>query len=154
MRICSGPGCLAAVPDEVRFCEECKPGSADGNNGNGIRSHSNADRDRLGHLYGGPRWKKHTQPAVMRRDPICKRCNKELSELADHIVPAGVAIEQARASGKYPLNAFADFYLMSNLQGLCRSCHKTKTDEDKAHQGEWPDVVAIESAAPKKKWSF
>src|SRR6185437_10763687 len=107
MRICSGAGCLAAVPDEVRFCDECKPGPSSSDGDDNIRSHSNADRDRLGHLYGGQRWKKYTQPSVLRRDPICKRCNEALSELVDHIVPAGVAIEQARESGKYPLNQLA-----------------------------------------------
>jgi len=44
----------------------------------------------------------------------------------------------------------ARFFLLSNLQGLRRSCHKVKTDEDKAHQGEWPDVLAAEAAAPKR----
>ena len=150
MRICSG-GCGSVVPDGVRFCDDCKPSTS---GDDGIRSHTYADRERLGHLYGGKRWKEYCQPSVLRRDPICKRCNTELSEIADHIVPAGIAIEQAKASGKYPLDAYAGFFLMSNLQGLCRSCHKVKTDEDKAHQGEWPDVVAIEAAAPKKKWSF
>jgi 5-methylcytosine-specific restriction endonuclease McrA len=152
MRICSGPGCLAAIPDDVKFCEECKP-SADGN-GNGIRSHSNADRDTYAELYGGRRWKNGVQPRAMHRDPFCKRCETALSQLVDHIVPASVAIAQAKASGRYPYDPHAGFYLMSNLQGLCRSCHKTKTDEDKAHQGEWPDVIAKENAAPKKKWSF
>lgn len=162
MRVCSGAGCLRTVPDDVRFCPVCAP-KAEPDDGirsytpaepEGIREHSTADRDRLGHLYGGPRWKKHTQPAVLRRDPICKRCDKDLSTIADHVVPASEAIRQAQASGRWPLNAVAGFYLMSNLQGLCRSCHKLKTDEDKAHSGPWPDVVAKELTAPKKKWSF
>lgn len=121
-----------------------------------VKKHSYADRDRLMHLYGSPQWRKHTQPAVMRRDPICKRCNVALSELVDHIVPAGEAIRQAQASGKWR-GPYAGFFFKSNLQGLCRSCHKLKTDEDKQHvaSGEpWPDIVAKELAAPKKKWSF
>jgi hypothetical protein len=43
---------------------------------------------------------------------------------------------------------------VSNLQGLCRSCHYDKTLEDKTYTGDWPDVVAIERLAPKKVWSF
>lgn len=153
MRICSGAGCLRAVPDEVRFCEECKPATGSNGNGNG-KSHSNADRDTYAHLYAGRRWRDGVQPIALRRDPFCKRCETELSQLIDHIVPAAEAIRQAKASRRYPYDANAGFYLLSNLQGLCRSCHKTKTDEDKAHQGEWPDVIAKENAAPKKKWSF
>jgi 5-methylcytosine-specific restriction endonuclease McrA len=151
MRICSGAGCGRKVPDDVRFCAECRSATADGD---GIRSHSNADRDRLGHLYGGPRWKKRIQPSVLSRDPFCKKCSRAVSEIADHIIPAGVAIEQANASKRWPLDPWAGFYLMCNLQGLCRSCHKIKTDEDKAHQGEWPNVIAAYDAAPKKVWKF
>jgi 5-methylcytosine-specific restriction endonuclease McrA len=89
------------------------------------------------------------------RDIICKRCNVAMSELADHIVPAGIAIEQARASGRWPFDPSAGFFLMSNLQGLCRGCHKVKTDQDKATPlSEWPDVIAKELAAPKKRWTF
>jgi hypothetical protein len=72
----------------------------------------------------------------------------------DHKVPAGIAIAQAQASGKYPFDKWAGFFLQGNLEGLCRSCHGVKTLEDKTHVGEWPDVVAIEAAAPKKVWSF
>jgi 5-methylcytosine-specific restriction endonuclease McrA len=127
-----------------------KPADVD----DGIREHTFSDKKRLGHLYGCPRWKTGTQPAVLARDPICKRCGTAMAEIADHVVPASIAIEQARASGKWPLDPVAGFFLMSNLQGLCRPCHGDKTVEDKAHSGPWPDVVAIEAAAPKKKWSF
>ena len=77
-----------------------------------------------------------------------------LAELIDHIVPAGEAIRQAQESGLYPLSPYAGFYFISNLQGLCRSCHFVKTNEDKAHVGPWPDVVAKERAQPKKVWTF
>jgi 5-methylcytosine-specific restriction endonuclease McrA len=74
--------------------------------------------------------------------------------LVDHVIPAGVVIVQAQQSGRYPLDKWAGFYLMSNLQGLCVSCHFAKTAEDKAHVGAWPDAIAIEAAAPKKVFSF
>jgi 5-methylcytosine-specific restriction endonuclease McrA len=119
-----------------------------------VKQHTYADRERLGHLYGGPRWKVHTQPVVLRRDPICVRCRVAMAEIVDHIVPAGVAIQQAVDSGKWPFDRTAGFFLLSNLQGLCRPCHGLKTNEDKAHSGPWPSVVETESRAPKKRWSF
>jgi 5-methylcytosine-specific restriction endonuclease McrA len=85
---------------------------------------------------------------------MCARCNLQLSEIVDHIVPALVAIQQARDSGKFPFDKYAGYFLLSNLQGLCRECHYRKTLEDKTHVGPWPDVVAIETAAPKKRWTF
>ena len=76
-----------------------------------------------------------------------------LSEIADHIVPAREAIAQCRASGAY-LDRNAGYYLMSNLQGLCRPCHWVKTNEDKTHTGPWPDVIEAERAAPKRQFVF
>jgi 5-methylcytosine-specific restriction endonuclease McrA len=149
MRICSGAGCLRTVQDDVRFCDEC----SDGKPGEGIRSHSNADRDRHGPQYGSRRWKA-IQAQVLRRDPVCKRCNTALSTIGDHIVPASQAVDQAKASGRWPYDPFAGFYLLSNLQGLCRPCHGDKTTEDKTHVGPWPDVVAAYDAMPRKVWSF
>jgi 5-methylcytosine-specific restriction endonuclease McrA len=45
-------------------------------------------------------------------------------------------------------------FIASNLQGLCRSCHGLKTEEDKAHTGAWPDAVAIETCKPKRVYTF
>lgn len=149
MRICSGAGCLRAVPDNVRFCEECKPSRA----AIEIKSHTPAttDRERYADLYAGNRFQDRIRPRILQHDPLCKRCGIEPSVIVDHIVPAGEAIRQAQESARYPFSPFAGFYLMSNLQGLCRSCHAIKTIEDKAHVGVWPDVIAAEDAA-KKVW--
>jgi 5-methylcytosine-specific restriction endonuclease McrA len=154
MRLCSGPGCGRKVPDDVRFCDECKA----------ERGTSGADEIRTHHTPGvydevldglrkGTRWQS-IRKRVIQRDPLCKRCQLAVSEIADHIVPAAVAIAQAQESGRYPYDKYAGYYLLSNLQGLCRSCHAVKTLEDKAHVGPWPDVVAAEGAAPKKVWTF
>lgn len=152
MRVCSGAGCLRVVPDDVRFCDECKPVTAEDE---AIREHKpmNADRPKYAHLYDGPRWQK-LRKLVLAKHPVCTRCNERLSTLADHIVPAGVAIEEVKASKRFPLDPWAGFYLMSNLTGLCRSCHGLKTNEDKAHVGPWPSVLEAHDAAPKKKWTF
>jgi 5-methylcytosine-specific restriction endonuclease McrA len=85
---------------------------------------------------------------------MCARCERAISEIVDHIVPAYVAIAQAQASGRYPYDKYAGYYLLSNLQGLCRPCHGAKTLEDKTHVGPWPNVVEIEKRAPKKVWAF
>lgn len=151
MRLCSGAGCGRKIPEGTRFCDQCR---TERKAVDGIREHTASDRDTYAHLYSGPRWQKRIQPLALGRHPMCARCKLRLTELIDHIVPAGIAIEQARMSGKWPFDKWAGFFLMSNLQGLCRPCHHAKTLEDKLHSGEWPDVVAIEAAAPKKVWSF
>lgn len=144
MRICSGAGCLRAVPDGVRLCAECSGPT---------KSHTYADRERCAHLYRTSRWKTKSA-SVLRRDPICKLCDVAISEVADHRVPASEAVRQVQESGRWPLDPVAGFFLAANLQGLCRACHKRKTDADKAHQGPWPDVLAAHDAMPKRKWVF
>lgn len=152
MRICSGAGCLRTVPDDTRFCAECKPSRA----ADEIKTHTpgTTDRDRHAELYASNRFQDGIRPRVLQRDPFCKRCGSKPSVIADHIVPAGEAIRQVRESGRFPLSRNAGFFLLSNLQGLCRSCHGFKTAEDKAHQGQWPSVLEKEDTAPKKKWVF
>jgi 5-methylcytosine-specific restriction endonuclease McrA len=152
VRICSGPGCGRAVPDSVRFCDECRPERV----ADDIRTHTpcNTDRDRYSELYASNRFQDGIRPRVLQRDPFCKRCGCAPSVICDHIVPAGEAIRQVRESGRFPLNPNAGFFLLSNLQGLCRSCHGIKTNEDKAHVGPWPSVLEAEDRAPKKVWSF
>jgi 5-methylcytosine-specific restriction endonuclease McrA len=151
MRLCSG--CQTKVPDDVRFCAECKAERNKTEADDGIRVHTFTDRERFAFLYSGERWKRGVQPLAFKRYPFCAMCDR-LSELVDHVVPAGQAIRQAQESGRYPCDRYAGFYLLSNLQGLCRSCHGKKTLEDKAHTGPWPDVLTKEDAAPKKVWSF
>ena len=152
MRICSGPGCLRTVQDSVRFCDECKPKpvavSVDD-----IRSHTTAYDAELDKLNKGTRWQQ-LRARILKKQPICARCDRELSAIADHIVPAREAISQARLSGAYLMDKFAGYFFDTNLQGLCRSCHWTKTNEDKMHTGPWPDVVAAEKAKPKKVYRF
>jgi hypothetical protein len=57
-------------------------------------------------------------------------CTKNLTEIVDHIVPSGIAVLQAQASGHYKLDKYAGFFFRSNLQGLCRSCHAIKSLAD------------------------
>jgi 5-methylcytosine-specific restriction endonuclease McrA len=149
MRLCSG--CQTKVPDAVRFCDGCKaergivPGAG--------KEHTTGYDAVLDGLRKGTRWQR-TRSVVIKRDPLCKRCDVAVSEIVDHIVPAAVAIQQAQASEVFPYDKYAGYYLKSNLQGICRPCHHIKTIEDKTHVGPWPDVVAKEQAQPKKVWTF
>jgi 5-methylcytosine-specific restriction endonuclease McrA len=152
MRLCGG--CQTKVADSVRYCPQCtaergKPAVSDG-----IKEHTFSDRERFSFLYTGERWKRNVQPKALKACPMCARCGIRVSELVDHIVPAGEAIRQAQASGLYPLSKWAGFYFSTNLQGLCRDCHAVKTIEDKTRTEPWPDVVAKEQAKPRKVWSF
>ena len=154
MRICSSPGCGRAIRDGERYCNECKPKPSESD---GIRSHERAGGGvydaELHKLASGPRWQKVRLLAV-KRDPFCKRCDQAPTAIVDHIIPAAIAIAQAQASKRWPFDKYAGYYLMCNLQGLCRPCHGKKTVEDKAHQGEWPNVIAVVDAQPKKRWNL
>lgn len=150
MRICSGAGCLRVVADDVRFCDTCTPYVP--TQDDGIREHTLTDRVRYAALYSSARWQR-LRKLVARSQPMCARCHNRITVIVDHVVPAGVAIAQARDSGKC-VDRHAGFFIRSNLQGLCVPCHYTKTVEDKTHSGEWRDVLAFESLQPPKKWSF
>ena len=154
MRICSGAGCGRKVADDVRFCDECKTEHTHTDDGIRSQSNSNTDRDRYAELYGCNRFQDYCRPRTLQRDPFCKRCGIAPSVICDHVVPAHEAIRQVQESGRFPYSPNAGFFLLSNLQGLCRSCHGFKTSEDKQHQGPWPSVLEAEDRAPKKKWSF
>lgn len=152
MRLCSGAGCGRKVPDDARFCDECRAERGSSGSSQQSRKHTTSDRENYAFLYSGPRWQR-LRTTVIKRDAFCKRCDAAVSEIVDHTVPVGIAIAQAQLSKRW-IDPWAGFYLLSNLRGLCRSCHHAKTLEDKTHVGEWPDVVAIEDAAPKKVWTF
>ena len=150
MKLC-GKGCGSKIPDDARCCDSCK--AERGIAPDAVKVHTTGYTAELDKLRKSPLWQR-IRIVIVRRDPMCVRCGIAVTEIVDHVVPAAVAIMQARASGRYPYSPNAGYFFKSNLQGLCRSCHGVKTLEDKAHAGEWPDVVAIEAAAPKKKWSF
>lgn len=67
--------------------------------------------------YSSSTWRK-VRAGVLERDPICKRCHRSPSTVADHI------ITRRRGGGDDP----------ANLQGLCAPCHASKTNK---HDGGW-----------------
>jgi 5-methylcytosine-specific restriction endonuclease McrA len=150
MKLC-GKGCGSKIPDDARCCDACK--AERGLPSDGIKTHTTGYDATLDGLRKSARWRR-VRDIIIKKFPICCRCQTAISEIVDHIVPALVAVTQAQASGRYPFDKYAGYFLKSNLQGLCRSCHFIKTIEDKAHVGPWPDVVAKEQAQPKKVWSF
>lgn len=147
MRICSGAGCLRAIPDDARYCDGCRP-CATATDADGFKVHTFTDRVRYAFLYKSRRWQA-LRAVVVREQPTCGACRRRLTAIVDHIVPAGIAIAQARQSGRYR-DPYAGFFLRANLQGLCRECHGTKTLEDKAHSGEWPSIAP----RPARTWTF
>src|SRR5258708_4460916 len=151
MRVCRGAGCLLALPDDVRYCAECRAERGEAAKTDGIKNHSTAYDAVLDGLRKGTRWQR-VRAWVVQGCPLCARCELSIAEIVDHMVPAAIAVQQAQDSGRYPLNKYAGYYLQSNLQGLCRPCHYLKTMEDKTHTGPWPDVLAREAASPKKVW--
>jgi 5-methylcytosine-specific restriction endonuclease McrA len=131
MHLC--PGCQTKIPDTVRRCEAC---SAERSAVTPVgRTHSSGYEEQLDRLRKSPRWQK-VRARRLSLNPFCQRCKTAVGEIVDHIVPAWEAIRQCRESGRWPFDSMAGYFLLSNLQSLCRACHAVKTAEDKAHMGE------------------
>ena len=82
------------------------------------------------HLYNKARWKNPVtglRAAVLRKYPICFKCNRAPSTHADHIVDH---------KGNERL-----FYDFNNLQGLCESCHSEKTARERTGEDTRPALV-------------
>jgi 5-methylcytosine-specific restriction endonuclease McrA len=132
MRICSGAGCGRAVPNEVRFCDECKaerPPEA-----KRLTSLERARTDPMQGEYIKPRWKT-IRKLALQRHPFCKGwdgvpCN-ELSRVVDHNIPAILIVRVCRALKLFPYEQWPGFYILANLVGMCHGCHnkKTKTED-------------------------
>ena len=60
--------------------------------------------------YTSREWKS-TRQRILERDPLCCECLKNLSNECDHIIPKN----QGGTDND------------DNMQGLCKSCHSTKT---------------------------
>jgi 5-methylcytosine-specific restriction endonuclease McrA len=121
VRVCSGAGCLRVVPDKVRFCGECVTERLP-KQGN-IR----AREDEIQREYVTHRWNKGIRPRVLKQHPFCAVCDKRVSQVADHIIPAHLIVQVCRDLQLFPFDPMGGFYIMANLQGLCHSCHNAKT---------------------------
>lgn len=124
MRICSGPGCYAKVPEDVRFCDECKPDSKPER-----ERVKRSTSDPILQEYWTTRWQK-LRAKAKQMHPFCAgfrgECN-ELSRVVDHNIPARLMSKVCKALGLFPLERFPGFYLLPNLVGLCHRCHNKKS---------------------------
>jgi len=67
---------------------------------------------------------------VLREEPVCKRCRREASTVADH----KVSVKRARELGWTEAQIFA----RTNYQGLCGPCNSIKGIEEEGGFGRAP----------------
>jgi 5-methylcytosine-specific restriction endonuclease McrA len=144
MRICSGAGCTRTVPDTVTFCHECtpKPVPSDGirenvpagkaapssRDGRKLTGQERGYTDEIAAAYSAdPTWRKVTRPQTLQRFPFCAICKREVSRVADHIIPARIVVAACRAERMFPMEKLPGFNIRENTQGLCHGCHNEKT---------------------------
>jgi 5-methylcytosine-specific restriction enzyme A len=95
VKVCSEPGCPNLSSESKCAKHRRKPWST------GERP----DRTR------GHKWTKKRK-RILRRDPVCRICNRAPSEEVDHIVP------------------IAEGGTDDLLQGACKPCHRAKTQAE------------------------
>jgi 5-methylcytosine-specific restriction endonuclease McrA len=170
VKLCGG--CQTKIPDDHKGrCAVCKQDRYGKQASDGIRSNipaqagagkqhtSQAGYDaEIEPLRKCKRWNDR-RVQVIRRDGACVRCKaagRPIApiEIVDHVIPAQIAIAQAWESQRFgPANKYAGYYLLCNLQGLCRPCHALKTTEDLSRTM-WPNVMDLYDAQPKKTYFF
>ena len=78
------------------------------------------------HIYNTNRWKK-LREEKMKLNPLCEHCSQPhdpvIATVVDHICP--LLVNEGLA------------YEADNLQSLCDSCHRTKTEADKVNYPEY-----------------
>ena len=112
-KICTKAGCGALADMGKRYCDE-----------HGGNSNWGEKTTEVGG-YGGRKWRKLRKSAMRRDGWLCQVCKAEdrirAAEEVDHIVPRSLGGTDA----------------MSNLQAICKPCHKAKTcSESKAARAE------------------
>lgn len=116
-KMCGQAGCQLLAAIGQRYCTRHTTQTATDQ-----RSYDkNRSADPFRQLYRTRRWRDHVQPAVLRRDPVCRDpfalgCYN-LSTQADHVIPAKL----------YAADDMNKFFDLDNLQGLCDGCHGRKT---------------------------
>jgi hypothetical protein len=101
MKLC-GKGCGSKIADDARCCAACAaernatPQRADEG-----RQHNTYDVELDAQRKSG-RWQRRRQEAI-KRCPMCARCDVAQSEIVDHIIPAQIAVQQARGRAVGPL---------------------------------------------------
>jgi len=105
---CAHPRCPDVVPSGQRHCTKHKRAEVKQyERGRGSSSERGYDR----------KWQK-IRAVIIARDPVCKACNRKPTTDVDHITPRRRGGTDAE----------------SNLQGLCHTCHSSKTATE---DGRW-----------------
>ena len=101
---CGVPGCPIVATGKTQYCEEHKR----------VRTYDEDRPSAWRRGYGGKRWQR-LRGVVLAKNPLCVAClERDRTEPAvdvDHILPKNEGGTDA----------------LSNLQGLCVSCHSKKT---------------------------
>ena len=107
-KICSKHGVYT-----TRSCELCKAENT--------KTYDKTARNKeSANIYHSTRWRKIRIQILKRDGGICQHCGKaEKSMIVDHI-------QEIKDGG--------DAYSYSNLETLCKSCHNTKTAQEKANR--------------------
>jgi 5-methylcytosine-specific restriction protein A len=109
-RLCLEPRCPSPATGRGR-CDEHRKAIE--------RDRSRRRRETTNGVYKRKKWEM-VRRFVLRRDPICKVCDRALSAEVDHVVP---------------LAAGGDPYDPTELQGICSPCHWEKTARENAGRG-------------------
>jgi len=118
---CAKSGCPELVEGGTAYCENHRRDTR-------AYSHSRYDRTRNKKhtkFYNSSRWRK-LRDRYIKRNPLCEHCKGRGSLVpakeVDHKIPIKINFEK-----RFDYN---------NLQALCKSCHATKTYEDKERYDE------------------
>ena len=108
-KLCGVAGCPALLPIGTRYCEKHR--------GRVTQRGREYDKARGGSTRRGydARWQK-VRKAYLAVYPHCARCHRP-AEMVDH---------------RQPIAEGGSHYDWGNLQPMCMSCHRRKTEEDKA----------------------
>ena len=108
-KACSTPFCSGHAIPGTHKCADCSVPSPES-------TPLTKGRSPFAHLYNLMRWRRPIyglSDTIIRRDPLCKICNRNASTIADHI-----------RDHRGNLTLFWD---PNNLQGICKPCHDKKT---------------------------
>jgi 5-methylcytosine-specific restriction endonuclease McrA len=100
---------------EGKYCEDHKTK----NNASDSRREADAFRnqDSVRKLYKSARWRV-TRFLVLQHDLLCRSCGNQAATQVDHVVSARCVLEEL---------GIDEFFNPARCQGLCSSCHSTKT---------------------------
>lgn len=103
----------------MHYCARCQGVCTGACKGEAQREYDRARaNDPFKALRNTARWRA-VRLFVKLRDVLCKDCGHRAVQEVDHIVPARIWVAQG-----------GSFWDVSNLQGLCKSCHSIKTRKE------------------------